>query len=150
MGAAIYESIFNQGAATSTLNVNYQTGNCIFTPSDTLGFCSKCNDVAMEATSNCSTRQADPPSGGMNKKSSYYLPVGLLVDVRSENTPFTYAGSIVRSLDFVETTNMSVKAMNCYETLYSAELAQTPGSGVVTKGPSYLGHQSSRTYPRLS
>ena len=136
MRAAIYESIFRQGAANSTLNINCPTGNCTFTPADTLGFCSKCNDVTIDVKSNCSSSQVqDYPDGTLNKNCTYHLPGNVNLDVQSNIVVDDFQGPVSRSSQFRQNTNMSVGALNRYETLYAAGITESPGSGIVTQGP---------------
>lgn len=52
MQATIYDTLLKLSVTKSSLNINCATGNCIFKPFETIGFCSKCNSIA-DVTPSC-------------------------------------------------------------------------------------------------
>lgn len=133
MRATIYDALFNQGAANSTLNINCPTGNCTFDPTDTLGFCSTCNDVATDLTLNCTSGEANGVKDGL-LNCTYYLPGNVGLDVQDTITPDDFGGAVSQSNNYKKTTNMSVMALDRFETLYSAGLEEDPSNDIVIQG----------------
>lgn len=120
MRAAIYNSLLGLGSVNSTLNLNCPTGNCTFERANTLGFCSRCNDVTNLVTKNCTNNEREN-SGGIN--CTYHLPGD--IKIQAENTIIAddYEGSATASSNsFRRTTNMSAVALPRYNILYSNAL----------------------------
>lgn len=115
--AAIYNSLLGLGTASSTLNINCLSGNCTFDISDTLGFCSTCNDVTAQVTKVCDKIPKTDSQSGTN--CTYTLPSKLNLRAIDEQVPDDFGSAEAVSPDFRRTTNMSVLPLHRYETLWA-------------------------------